>query len=81
MACSFIYKVKQRRSWLVPGWVTAMLDFVEDPVLRYNGGSGGMENSVLSVLHRFRHRICLERRECLRDEVKRREGVGGSVTE
>ena len=30
------YEVKQRRSWLVPGWVAAVLDFVEDPVSRYN---------------------------------------------
>ena len=28
-------EVKQRRSRLVPGWVTAVLDFVEDPVSRY----------------------------------------------
>ena len=28
-----------------------MLDFLEDPVSRYIGGSGGMENSVRSVLH------------------------------
>ena len=47
----FFYEVKQRRSRLVPGWVTAVLDFVEDPVSRYIGGSGGMEDSVLSVLH------------------------------
>ena len=25
------HKVKQRRSWLVAEWVTAVLDFVEDP--------------------------------------------------
>ena len=36
------YEVKQRRSRLVPGWVTAVLDFVEDPISRYIGGSGGM---------------------------------------
>ena len=47
----FFYEVKQRRSRLVPGWVTAVLDFVEDPVSRYIGGNGGMEDSVLSVLH------------------------------
>ena len=28
-------EVKQRRSRLVSGWVTAVLDFVEDPVSRY----------------------------------------------
>ena len=38
-----------------------MLDFVEDPVSRYIGGSGGMEYSVLNVLHRLRPRICLVR--------------------
>ena len=32
----FFYEVKQRRSQLVPGWVTAVLDFVKDPVSRYN---------------------------------------------
>ena len=32
----FFYEVKQRGSRLVPGWVTAVLDFVEDPVSRYN---------------------------------------------
>ena len=62
----FFYKVKQRISRLVPGWVTAVLDFVEDPVSHYIGGSGGMEDSVLSVLHRLRPRIvrhvCLVRR-------------------
>ena len=36
--------------------MTAVLDFVEDPVSRYIGGSGGMEDSVLSVLHRLRPR-------------------------
>ena len=35
-------------------WVTAMFDFVGDPVSRYTGGSGGMEDSVLSMLHRLR---------------------------
>ena len=39
-----------------------VLDFVEDPVSRYIGGSGGMEYSILSVLHRLRPRICLVRR-------------------
>ena len=58
----FFYEVKQRRSRLVPGWVTAVLDFVEDLVSRYIGGSGGMEDSVLSVLHRLRPWICLVRR-------------------
>ena len=47
----FFYKVKQRRSGLVPGWVTTVLDFVEDPISCYIGGSGGMADSVLSVLH------------------------------
>ena len=46
---------------LVPGWVTAVLDFIEDPVSRYIGGSGGIEDSVLSVLHRLRPRICFVR--------------------
>ena len=32
----FFYEVKQQRSWLVPGWVTAVLDFIEDLVSRYN---------------------------------------------
>ena len=41
--------------------MTAVLDFVGDPVSRYNGGSGGMEHSVLSVLHRLCPRICLVR--------------------
>ena len=40
----------------------AVLDFVEDPVSRYIGGSGGMEDSVISVLHRLCPRICLVRR-------------------
>ena len=40
--------MKPRRSRLVPGWVIAVLDLVEDPVSRYIGGSGGMEDSVLS---------------------------------
>ena len=31
-----VYEVKQRKSQLVPGWVAAVLDFVEDPVSRYN---------------------------------------------
>ena len=39
--------------------MTAVLDFVEDPVSRYIGGSGGMEDSVLCVLHRLRPRIRL----------------------
>ena len=43
----FFYEVKQRRSRLVSGWVTAVLDFVEDPVSRYIGGSGGIEDSSL----------------------------------
>ena len=54
----FFYKVKQRRSQLVPEWVTAVLDFVQDPVSRY---IGGMEVSVLSVLHRLCPGICLVR--------------------
>ena len=58
----FFYVVKLQGSRLVPGWVTAVLDFVEDPVSRYISGSGGMEYSVLSVLHRLRPRICLVRR-------------------
>ena len=58
----FFYEVKQRRAPLVPGWVTAVLDFVGDPVSRYIGGSGGIEDSVLSVLHRLRPQICLVRR-------------------
>ena len=33
--------------------MTAVLDFVEDPVSRYIGGSGGIEDSVLCVLHRL----------------------------
>ena len=28
----FFYEAKQHRSRLVPGWVTAVLEFVEDPV-------------------------------------------------
>ena len=44
------------------GQYLAVLDFVEDPVSRYIGGSGGMEDSVFSVLHRLRPRICLVRR-------------------
>ena len=48
------YEVKQRRSLLVPGWVTAVLDFIDDSETRYIGGNGGMEDSVLSVLHRLR---------------------------
>ena len=59
------YEVKQRRSRLVPGRVTAVLDFAEDPVTCYIGGSGGMEDSVLSVLHRLCPRICLVRYVCL----------------
>ena len=51
------YEVKQRRSLLVPGWVTAVLDFVEDPVSRYIGGSGGMDDSG-----GLRPRICTVRR-------------------
>ena len=31
----FFYEVKQRRGQLVPGWVTTVLDFVEDLVARY----------------------------------------------
>ena len=31
----FFYEVKQRRSQLVPGWVTMVLECVEDPVSRY----------------------------------------------
>ena len=31
----FFYEVKQRRARLVPGWVTVVLDFVEDPVSDY----------------------------------------------
>ena len=50
----FFYEVKQRGSRLVPGWVTAVLDFVEDPVSRYTGESGGIKDCVLSVLHRLR---------------------------
>ena len=34
------------------------LDFVKDPVSRNIGGSGGMEDSVLSVLHKLCPRIC-----------------------
>ena len=44
------------------GCVTVVLDFVEDPVSRYLGGSGGMEDSVISVLRRYCPRICLVRR-------------------
>ena len=32
----FFYEVKQLRSRLIPGWVTAVLDFVEDPVSNYS---------------------------------------------
>ena len=46
----FFYEVKQRGLRLVSGWVTAVLDFIEDPVSRYTGGSGEMEDSVLSML-------------------------------
>ena len=48
----FFYEVKQRTLRLVPGCLTAVLDFVEDPVSCYIDGSGGMEDSVLCVLHR-----------------------------
>ena len=58
--------------------MTAVLDFVEDSVSRYIGGSGGMEDSVLSVLHRLRPRVYLVGRVRLREEVKRR---GGNITE
>ena len=37
--------------------MTALFDFVEDPVARYICGGGGIENSVLCVLHRLRPRI------------------------
>ena len=43
-AIGFFYEVKQHRSQLVPGYVTAMLDFVEDPISYYKllcpGGAG-----------------------------------------
>ena len=38
-----------------------VLEYVEDLVSNYIGGSGGMEDSVLSVVHRPRPRICLVR--------------------
>ena len=56
--------------------MTMVLDFVEDPVSRYIGGSGGMDDSVLSVLHMLRPRICLEKRVWLGDEIKR---IGGEM--
>ena len=46
----FLYEVKQQRSRLVPGWVTAVLDFIEDPVSRYIGGRGVIEDSVLRCI-------------------------------
>ena len=49
-------------------------DFVEDPVSRNIGGSGGIGDGVLSVLQRLLPRIYLVRRVWLRDEVKGREG-------
>ena len=61
-AIGFFDEVKQGRSLLVPGRVTVMLDFIEDPVSRYIGGSSGIENSVLSVMHRLRPRVCFVRR-------------------
>ena len=74
-----VYEVKQRRSRLVPGWVTAVLDFVEDPVSRYIGGSGGMEDIVLSALHRLRPRICLVRRVS-REEGEKCNRIGIYIT-
>ena len=44
--------------------MTAVLDFVEDPVSRHISGSGGIEDSVLNGLHRLRPRVCLVRRVC-----------------
>ena len=41
--------------------MTAVLDFVEDTVSHYIGGSSRMEDSDLTVLHRLRPRICLVR--------------------
>ena len=39
-----------------------VLDFLEDAVSHYICGSGGIEDSVLSLLHRLSPQICLERR-------------------
>ena len=55
------YEVKHITSRLVPGWVTVVLDFLEDPASSYIGGSGGIEDSVLSVFHRLCPQICLVR--------------------
>ena len=55
----FFTKLSNGDHLLVPGWMTAVLDFVGDPVSRYIEGSGGMEDSVLSMLHRLRPRIRL----------------------
>ena len=52
----------QDHNYLVPGWVTAVLDFVEDTVSRYIDGSGGIKDSVFCVLHKLRPRICLVKR-------------------
>ena len=40
----FFNEVKQRRSRLVhvPGWATVVLEFIEDPVSRYNRTLGKM---------------------------------------
>ena len=60
-----------------------MLDFLEDPVSRYIGGSGGMEDSVLNVLHRLRPRICLVRRVCdfgTKSEGEKCNGIGIYIT-
>ena len=38
----FFYEIKQRTPRLVPGWMTAVLDFKEDPVSRYIGGSAAV---------------------------------------
>ena len=63
--------------------MTTVLDFVEDPVSRYIGGSGGMEDSVLSVLHmhRLRPRICLVRRVTSVTSGRSQEKRGRNVTE
>ena len=43
------HEVKQRRSRLVPGWVTALLDSVDDPVHASFRGSGGMGDDITII--------------------------------
>ena len=59
-----------------------MLDLVEDSVSRYIGGSGGIEDSVRSVLHRLRPRD-LPCEACVTSDTSGRsqEKRGRNVTE